>query len=113
MLEMYTYLCMDKFQGFNDAGHVAKLFSSQLDCDEKIKEKFLPALKALATCNWWGLRSVPIYMLVMLINKKKNGYSLAMSTLPTDVNTIHMKNYRNTCWIPVRFRIVINKYSNI
>ena len=78
---------MVQFQDDGEAGRVAKLFSNQLASDEKIREKFLPALKALATCDWEGIFPVSIYLLAMLVHKKKkNGLSLAMSALPTDVS---------------------------
>ena len=65
------------------------LFSRQLDSDEKITQEFLPALKALATCDWEGIFLVSIYMLTMLVHKKeKDGISLAISTLPTAVSVI-------------------------
>jgi hypothetical protein len=68
----------------DEAGRVAKLFSSQLDSEKKITEDFLPALKAFATCDWEGIFPVSLYLLAMLVHKKKKkGLSRAMSTLPT------------------------------
>ena len=77
---------MVQFQTDSDAGCVAELFSSQLASDENITEKFLPTLKAFATCDWDNIFPVSIYLLAMLVHKKENGLSLAMSALPTDVS---------------------------
>ena len=77
---------MVQFQKDSQAGRVAELFSGQLASDETITEEFLPALKAFATCDWEKIFPVSIYLLAMLIHKKKNGLSLAMSALPTYVS---------------------------
>ena len=77
---------MAQFQDDSDAGCVAELFSGQLASDETITEEFLPALKAFASCDWEEIYPVSIYLLAMLIHKKKNGLSLAMSALPTNVS---------------------------
>ena len=84
---------------------MAKLFSSQLDSDEKIRKEFLPALKALATCDWEGIFPVSIYLLAMLLHKKKkDGLSLAMSALPTDVSATDNYTMQPIIHVPPQFQ---------
>ena len=76
---------------------MAKLFSSQLASEESIQEEFLPALRDIATCDWEGIEQVAIYMLAILVHKKKKrGVALVVDALPTKVTitvgTPHIKN---------------------
>ena len=86
-----TCICVPthSLQDEDEAALIAKLFSSQLSTEKKVKEHFLPTMKTIATCQLEHFRDVAIYMLVMLLHKmSKKGLSLATKTLPRKVNTV-------------------------
>ena len=66
---------------------MAKLFSSQLTTEKKIRERFLPNLKTVATCKWYSFSAgVAAYLFLMLLHKMpQRGLSLFTSTVPKEV----------------------------
>ena len=76
-------------QDEDEAGYIAKLFSNQLNPEQKREKSFLPAFKAIATCELEGFRGVAIYMLAMLLHKSpESGMSMVTDTLPSKVSMV-------------------------